>query len=504
MTQTNKTRILLLVVLTTLLIASLVGTCLIASAFTVSTGVEVIYKTSSAYTYGSEYNLTDSALKALPVKSSGMYNMTLNGQYYNDPSTPTSKTVSSLVISSVQEETDEWEDAYNTTLLFYRKSGQSTWTAINCSPYWYTYTKVSVSPFRITVDGTYEFCVANLIEDTTLETIEFQGRSAIFTITLQSAQPLPVTPTKTGYTFTGWYTDQACTQLYTKDTVTSDITLYAGWRANTYTVNFNANGGSTSTASKTVTYDSTYGTLPTPTRTGYTFAGWYNSASGGSQVTSSTKVSITATQTLYARWTANSYTVKFDSQGGSSISDKSVTYDSTYGALSSPTKTGYTFAGWYNSASGGTQVTSSTKVSITVTQTLYARWTANTYTIKFNANGGTGSMADQSMTYDSLVAVTANSFTNEGREFLGWAKFENGSAVILDGETLKENLTSVNGETVTLYAVWGIKQCTVTFMVDGVVYAVVSVDYGTSSADVIGQAVNTVLYEPVEGQELPN
>ena len=499
----NKTRILLLFVLTTLFIASLIGTWAIASAFTVSSSYTVTYKNYNASTAGSSYNLTNSALSNLPVKNTYRdYGITLNGEHYDNVNTPTSKTVSELVISSVTAETEPYDGAYNFTYLYYRKSGQSNWVAYQCSPQWYG-SRVEVYPVRITVDGTYEFCTVNITEDTEYDELTHNGRSAIFTITLQSAQPLPVTPTKTGYTFTGWYTDEACTQLYTKDTITSNITLYAGWRANTYTVNFNANGGSTSTASKTVTYDSTYGTLPTPTRTGYTFAGWYDSASGGTQVTSSTKVSITTTQTLYARWTANSYTVKFDSQGGSSITDKSVTYDSTYGALSSPTKTGYTFAGWYNSASGGTQVTSSTKVSITATQTLYARWTANTYTIKFNANGGEGSMADQSMTYDSSQKLTANAFTREGCEFLGWSTRAGGS-VEFTGIDEVINLKSENGDSITLYAIWEIKTCTVTFMVDGEVFVVVTVDYGTLSQDVIGQAVNTVLYEPVEGQELPN
>ena len=72
----------------------------------------------------------------------------------------------------------------------------------------------------------------------------------------------------------------------------------------TYTVTFDANGGSVSTASKTVTKGSTYGTLPTPTRSGYTFDGWFTSASGGTQITSSTTVNLTANQTLYAHWTS--------------------------------------------------------------------------------------------------------------------------------------------------------------------------------------------------------
>lgn len=66
---------------------------------------------------------------------------------------------------------------------------------------------------------------------------------------------LPETPTKTGYTFTGWYTDPECTQLYEEDMVTSDITLYAGWRANIYNVVFNANGGTGEVVKQSFSYD---------------------------------------------------------------------------------------------------------------------------------------------------------------------------------------------------------------------------------------------------------
>ena len=86
---------------------------------------------------------------------------------------------------------------------------------------------------------------------------------------------------------------------------------------------------------------------------------------------------------------------------------------------------------------------------------------------------------------------------------MGWSTRAGGS-VEFTGIDEVINLKSENGDSITLYAIWEIKTCKVTFMVDGEVFAEVTVDYGTSSADVIGQAVNTVLYEPVEGQELPN
>ena len=85
------------------------------------------------------------------------------------------------------------------------------------------------------------------------------------------------------------------------------VNLYATWTPNTYTVTFNANGGSVSPTSKTVTYGSTYGSLPAPTRTGYTFNGWYTAPSGGARVLGTDTVTTAANHTLYAQWTINSY-----------------------------------------------------------------------------------------------------------------------------------------------------------------------------------------------------
>ena len=82
-------------------------------------------------------------------------------------------------------------------------------------------------------------------------------------------------------------------------------------------VQFNLSGGTGAADSKTVTYGSTYGTLPTPMRVGYTFDGWYTAAEGGARVTESTRVTITATQNLYAHWTPIRYVVAFTANGGS-------------------------------------------------------------------------------------------------------------------------------------------------------------------------------------------
>ena len=180
-----------------------------------------------------------------------------------------------------------------------------------------------------------------------------------------------------GYSFKEWRQNSNlyATTSITTVTMTGDRTYTAYSTANPYTVTFNANGGSVTPTSKTVTYASTYGTLPTASRTGYDFDGWFTSASGGTKVTSSSTVSITADQTLYAHWSARDYLVTFNANGGSvTPTSKTVTYASTYETLPTPTRSNYSFDGWYTAASGGTKVTSSSTVSITAGQTLYAHW----------------------------------------------------------------------------------------------------------------------------------
>ncbi|MCL2652171.1 MAG: S-layer homology domain-containing protein [Propionibacteriaceae bacterium] len=145
----------------------------------------------------------------------------------------------------------------------------------------------------------------------------------------------------------------------------------------TPTVTLNPNGGSVSPTSLKVTYGSTFGTLPTPTRTGYTFNGWFTATTGGTKYTSASVVSLLANTTLYAQWTANKYTVTFNVNGGGTASPttKSVTYDSTYGTLATVSRPApYHFLGWFTAASGGSAVTAATAVKITANQTLYAHW----------------------------------------------------------------------------------------------------------------------------------
>ncbi len=187
------------------------------------------------------------------------------------------------------------------------------------------------------------------------------------------------TPSKDGYTFNGWFSAKSGglrVSESTKVTTPSSHSLYAVWTPNVYTVTFDSNGGGAAPSPKKVTYGSAYGTLNSATRSGYTFIGWFTERDGGREVLADTTYTITSNQTLYAHWSENGYTVNFDATGGSVTSaSKNVVYGSTYGALPVPTRDGYIFDGWYTASSGGNKVESSTKVSITSEQTLYAHWT---------------------------------------------------------------------------------------------------------------------------------
>ena len=143
----------------------------------------------------------------------------------------------------------------------------------------------------------------------------------------------------------------------------------------TKTVRLNANGGKVSPASKVVTCGSTYGTLPTPTRTGYDFDGWYTQKTDGTKVNNTISVGTNPPTTLYAHWKGQECTVTLDANGGTvSMASRTATYGSKYPALPAPTRTGYTFDGWYTQKTDGTKVDDNTTVTTAANHTLYAHW----------------------------------------------------------------------------------------------------------------------------------
>ena len=278
---------------------------------------------------------------------------------------------------------------------------------------------------------------------------------------------------RTGYSFLGWATTSSAEKPeYTEEQKVENLvteqngvlTLYAVWKAESYTVSFDTNQGSGTSVpgtptktSITVTYGTAYGELPTVSRTGYSFAGWYTQASGGTEIRKDTEVRITADTTLYAHWTAEKYTVSFDSNPGDGSSepttadDIEVTYDDTYSNLPTVSRTGYSFAGWYMAGSDGTEVKDSDRVTLTENQTLYAHWTADSYTVTFDANQGSFANGDTStsstQTYDSAYELPADP-SRSGYSFAGWYTSSAAGTQVTSGT----NVTTAGDH--TLYARW--------------------------------------------------
>ena len=138
---------------------------------------------------------------------------------------------------------------------------------------------------------------------------------------------------------------------------------------------FAPNGGRVSSGSKTVICGKTYGTLPTPTRRGYTFAGWYTAKSGGSRIGSSSVVRTTKNQTLYARWKLVKYKIQYSLGKGTNSRSNPVGYTvaSRTIVLKNPVRKGYTFKGWYSDPKYKKKVTKIAAGS-TGSRKLYARW----------------------------------------------------------------------------------------------------------------------------------
>lgn len=186
------------------------------------------------------------------------------------------------------------------------------------------------------------------------------------------------TPSKSGSTFRGWHTAASGGSKVNYNSIyntAGNITLYAHWDINSYTVNFDANGGDCKIDEIDVKYGENYGTLPTPTRNGYNFAGWYTAKSGGIRITSDSIYNTSNDVTLYARWSNAKYTVMFNANGGSCGTDrKEVYYGKEYGTLPTASRSNYTFSGWFTSANGGNKIDSNSIYNNINNVTLYAHW----------------------------------------------------------------------------------------------------------------------------------
>ena len=306
---------------------------------------------------------------------------------------------------------------------------------------------------------------------------------------------------------TGYQLDKIVVPVYNKNpfTVTQDMTggnkIKVYYVAKTFTVTFDANSGAVTDNSKQVAkttrkvkYNGTDNndvSSLNPTRTGYSFVGWYTDKEGGSQVYtkegkcnnddtywSNNKWCATSDLTVYAHWKANTYTLTFDANGGL-VNDNETTakctptYDKPFFndvEYLNPQKTGYTFAGWYTAKTGGTQIYNNKgkctndgtywkngNWHYTGNATVYAQWKANTYKVIYNSNGGTGTMSADTATYDLNYTTKSNEFSRSGYKFIGWNEKPDGTGTDWTsriGKPFKWNYTN----DVTLYAQWqGIK-----------------------------------------------
>lgn len=414
----------------TLVVTLLCATFLTGSAFTMSTTYTVSHRsavlTTQSVTGTSYSSISEDGYSIYSNKSQTF--ISVNGKVYENASAASSLTFENSVLVSTLGEADESSDEW-ASLVIYDVTNHKRYEVFGNNAVW-SGNSCTVTPFLIESPGTYYVYAVFQGSDSEVD----PERSARMTIVIEGISL--ETPTKTGYNFTGWYTDEACTNKYTGTTITSNMTLYAGWEPITYYIVFNANGGSGSMTKITCQYDTEYTlTANTFSRTYYLFKGW-STTSGG--------------------------TVKYNNSA--KVSNLTTTHGETV--------------------------------------TLYAVWNINSYTVTFNANGGSGTMSSQNINHNKTVALSANKFTREGYYFVGWSTSASGNVVYAD---MAEVLNAAGtGTSVTLYAIWHKIPCTVTFVVDGQIWKSIVVDYGTLSSDVIASNVSTALYDVVDEDLLPN
>ena len=194
-------------------------------------------------------------------------------------------------------------------------------------------------------------------------------------------------------------------------------------------------------------------------RTGYTFAGWETSEPTADTIKCS------------AKWTANTYTVTFDSTGGSEVTTKTidVLYSEQLGDMPVPIRTGYFFRGWYDApvegkCYGNSDGKGTSRYDKTENCTLYAQWEINRYTITFDTAGGS-EIAPITQDYDTAITAPADP-TREGYTFIGWDM---------------EIPTTMPAENMTVTAQWEINRYTITFdTAGGSEIASITQDYGTA------------------------
>lgn len=271
----------------------------------------------------------------------------------------------------------------------------------------------------------------------------------------------PTQPTREGYSFQGWYSDESLTNSYVFD-VMEHITLFAKWSINEYSINFNSNGG-TNVTSIIENYNTPIIGPTAPTRNGYLFDKWLL---GGSSYVFTKMPS--SNITLNATWIEllpNEYTITFNSNGGTSVSSLSAIEGTLISSPNQPTKEGHTFGGWYSTSTLTNLFVFNLMPSNNIT--LFAKWSINEYTITFISNGGS---AISPLTFDYGETITMpNNPSKSGNIFAGW---------YLDSK-LKNYYTfsTMPSNNITIYSDWGTTGLSYQ-LISGVGYKVTSVSSG--------------------------
>jgi len=244
-------------------------------------------------------------------------------------------------------------------------------------------------------------------------TFHSNGGSTVSTITgvtTRSTITQPGNPTQTGYTFVAWYKESGLTNAWNfgSDTVTSDVNLYAKWSINSYTITFVYDNGAGNTT-QTANYNTALASLPSPTKLGHSFGGWWTE-SGGTGNTFTTSSLITGNITVYAKWAVNNYNVVFNgnTSDGGSTATQSITFGTSSNlTVNGFTKTGYNFSGWATSSGGSVAYANNASYTMnTEGATLYAVWVAK------SSNADLASLSLTSATLSPDFSASTTSYTS--------------------------------------------------------------------------------------------
>ena len=290
-------------------------------------------------------------------------------------------------------------------------------------------------------------------------TFETNGGSTIEPITQEYGTVLnaPEDPDREHYIFAGWYSDEDLLTEYVFGTMPDvDFTLYAKWTAVEYNITYVLNGGENGLNPDVYTVESAFDFAPA-TKTGYTFVAWYTLPDFTSAPVSSIAAGTFGDMTLYANYSINSYTISFDSAGGSAVTSITQEYNTAVSAPAAPSRNGYSFNGWLTEEGEAFVFDKIPAYDVALT----ADWEIIEYTITYNLGGGVNGPSNPDYYTIEDETVTFAAPTRRGYAFIGW--FTDGDYT----EEITEIPTGSYGE-VEIHAKWEIIIYEITYVgVDG-------------------------------------